>query len=118
MLTGHPERRFDFSFPGTATRYQVHLQSASESSDISEMFTRRVPQSAIQPPALYKTGLRRRYKRQLNEAPRRRRVVHPLCGFSIVLGLGPEDVGNESLRVTIVQGKPARLHLHHDAMAG
>src|ERR1039458_522477 len=39
-----------------------------------------------------------------------------LCGFHKLLRLCAWDVC-ECLRITVSQRKPARLHLHHDAMA-
>ena len=44
-------------------------------------------------------------------------MVDALRGFAVVGGLGPENVGHESLRVAVVKRKPARLDLHHDAVA-
>jgi len=45
-------------------------------------------------------------------------VVDALGGFAVVGGLGPENVGDESLGIAVVEGEPARLDLDHDAMAG
>ena len=55
--------------------------------------------------------------RQFDEARLARRVVDPLRGFSIILRLGPEDVVDEGLRIAVVEREPARLNLHHDAVA-
>ena len=56
--------------------------------------------------------------RQLDGAGFARRMVDALGGFPVVLRLGPEDVGDEGLRVAVVEREPARLDLHHDAVAG
>ncbi len=45
-------------------------------------------------------------------------MVDALGGFAIVGGLGPENVGDERLRIAVVKREPARLDLHHDAVAG
>src|SRR5713226_3291149 len=54
---------------------------------------------------------------QFDESDLAGRMVDALGGFAIVGGLGPENVGNESLRIAVVEGEPARLNLHHDAVA-
>src|SRR5450759_5107604 len=46
------------------------------------------------------------------------RVVETLHGFAVVLRLCKENIGDERLRIAVVQRKPTRLDLHHDAMAG
>ena len=58
----------------------------------------------------------RRDPRQLDEARLAGSVVDPLRGFLEVLRLRPEDAGDVLLRVAVVEGEPARLHLHHDPM--
>ena len=45
-------------------------------------------------------------------------MIDLLLGLLIVGWLGEEDVGHIGLRVTIVEWKPARLHLHQNAMTG
>ena len=60
---------------------------------------------------------RARDQRQFDEARLPGRVVNPLYGFSVILRLGPEDVGDEGLRIAVVQGEPTRLDLHHDPVA-
>ena len=40
-------------------------------------------------------------------------VVDALGGFFVVVGLGPEDVGNEGLRVAVIKGEPTGLDLDH-----
>ena len=39
------------------------------------------------------------------------------CGL-IIRRLGVEDVGHEALRIAVIKREQARLHLHHDAVAG
>lgn len=46
-----------------------------------------------------------------------RRVPYSLHGLLIVFWLSEEDAVNKRLRVSIVQWKPARLDLHHEAMS-
>src|SRR5277367_4906385 len=46
------------------------------------------------------------------------KMVDLLLGLAIVTRLCPENVRDEGLRIAVVQWEPARLHLHHDAMAG
>src|SRR5690349_10343176 len=55
---------------------------------------------------------------QLDESGLAGRMVDALGGFAIVGGLGPENVGDEGLRIAVVEWKPARLNLHHNAVAG
>src|SRR5580692_5140041 len=57
-------------------------------------------------------------QREFDEAGIAGAMVNALSGFAIVGRLGPEDVGDEGLRVAVVEREPARLDLHHDAMAG
>src|SRR5436309_11196760 len=59
----------------------------------------------------------RRDQRQLDEARLAGRVVDALHGLSIIARLGPENIGNERLRIAIVEREPARLNLYHDPMA-
>src|SRR6202022_1158836 len=54
--------------------------------------------------------------RQLDESGLARCMVDALCCFAIVTRLGPENVGDESLWIAVVQWKPAGLNLNHDAM--
>src|SRR6185437_116154 len=54
--------------------------------------------------------------RQLHEARVSRLVEHALLRFSVVAGLGPEDVGHEGLRIPVIEREPARLDLDHDAV--
>src|SRR5690242_21555778 len=57
------------------------------------------------------------HQRQLNKAGLIRGVVNTLCGFVVVGGLGPENIGHKGLRIAVVEREPARLDLHHDAVA-
>src|SRR5580658_9855716 len=45
-------------------------------------------------------------------------VPDTLCNFLIVRGTGLKDVGNEFLRVSVVEGKECGLYLNHDAVTG
>lgn len=45
-------------------------------------------------------------------------MINALDGLAVVLGLGPENVRHEGLRVAVVERKPTGLDLHHDAVAG
>ena len=45
-------------------------------------------------------------------------MIDALGGFAVVGGLGPENVGDEGLRVAVVEREPAGLDLDHDAVAG
>src|SRR5580765_7692352 len=47
-----------------------------------------------------------------------RRVIDALGSLAVVDGFCPENVGDEGLRVAVIQREPAGLDLHHDAMAG
>src|SRR5882762_5865123 len=60
---------------------------------------------------------RRRDQRHLDERGLPGRVVDALRRYPIVAGLSPENIGDESLRIAVVQREPARLNLHHDAVA-
>src|SRR6266567_8314031 len=55
--------------------------------------------------------------RQLDKCGLAKGVIDALGGFAIVGGLGPENVGNESLGIVVVQRNPARLDLHHAPLA-
>src|SRR5947208_4694234 len=44
-------------------------------------------------------------------------VIDPLRRFLIILGFGEKDVRYKGLRVSVIERKPTRLYLHHDAMA-
>src|SRR5512133_286996 len=55
---------------------------------------------------------------QLDKACLAGRVIDPLDRFSIVPLLRPENVWHERLRIAVIQRKPTRLHLHHDAVTG
>src|SRR5580704_536443 len=57
-------------------------------------------------------------QRKFDEAAVSGAMVYALSGLAIIGRLGPEDVGHEGLRVAVVEREPARLDLHHDAMAG
>ena len=59
----------------------------------------------------------RRHHRQLDEARLAGRVIDPLRRLAVVRRLRAEDVRHEGLRIAIVEREPARLHLHHDAVA-
>ena len=63
-------------------------------------------------------ALRRCNQGQLDESGLARGVVDPLSGFAKVGGLGPEDVGDEGLRIAVVEREPSGLDLYHDAVAG
>jgi hypothetical protein len=52
-------------------------------------------------------SLWRRNHGQLNKAGLTGRVVNALRGFSIVAGLGPENIGDKGLRIAVVQREPA-----------
>ena len=52
--------------------------------------------------------------RQLDEARLAGGVVDPLRRLPVIARLGPEDIGDEGLRIAVVQREPARLDLHHD----
>jgi hypothetical protein len=45
------------------------------------------------------------------------RVIDSLRRLLIVLRLGPENIGDEGLRIPVVQRKPARLNLYHNPVA-
>src|SRR5277367_2869112 len=45
-------------------------------------------------------------------------VIDALRGFYVVGGLGVKNVGDEGLRVAVVEREERGLHLNHDAMAG
>src|ERR1700683_2291596 len=64
------------------------------------------------------TVLRLRHQWQFDKTSLAGRVIYALRRFAIVIRLGPENVRDKSLRITVVQRKPAGLNLHHDAMAG
>jgi len=55
--------------------------------------------------------------RQFYEAAPVWRVVDALGGFLEVARLGPEDIGDESLRIPVVEREPAGLDLHHYSVA-
>jgi hypothetical protein len=56
--------------------------------------------------------------RQLDVRRLGARVEDALGCLLMVARLGEKDVGNEGLRVAVVEREPARLDLHHDPMAG
>ena len=56
-------------------------------------------------------------QRQFEKALFAGAVINALHGLLIILRLGKEYIGNESLRVSVVERKPTGLHLNHDAMA-
>src|SRR5271154_793543 len=63
------------------------------------------------------SALRRRHDRQLYEAGFIWAVMDALRRFLKVGWLGPENIGDESLRVPVIQREPAGLDLHHDSVA-
>ena len=58
-----------------------------------------------------------RYHWQLDRARRARRAPDALRRLHVTLRLREHDVRHERLRVAVVEREPARLDLHHDAMA-
>src|SRR3979409_2091641 len=62
-------------------------------------------------------SLTHRHQRHLNKARLSRRAIDPLRGLAIVCRLGPEDVLDERLGISIVKREPARLDLNHDPVA-
>ena len=56
--------------------------------------------------------------RQFNETAVVRSMVDTLRRLAVVGGFGPEDVRHERLWIAVVNGEPARLDLHHDAVPG
>src|SRR5437899_12440648 len=64
-----------------------------------------------------KTTLRIRHQRQFEEACLAGGVIDTLRSLAIILGICPEDAGDESLRIAVVEREPARLDLHHHAVA-
>ncbi len=56
--------------------------------------------------------------RQLDEAGGVGRAVDALRRLDVAGGRREEDIRHECLRVPVVERKPARLHLHHDAVTG
>src|ERR1044072_2161508 len=56
------------------------------------------------------------HERQLDEARLTGRVIDALRGLPVIARLGPEDVRDEGLRVSVVEREPTRLYLHHDAV--
>src|SRR5437588_7839867 len=61
--------------------------------------------------------LRCAHPRQFDETRLARRVINALRGFSVVAGFGPENTRHKRLRIAIVEGEPAGLDLHHDAVS-
>src|ERR1700719_2986109 len=55
--------------------------------------------------------------RQFYKAELCGRVIHTLGGFAVVVGLGPENVGDEGLRVAVVEREPTGLDLDHKFVA-
>src|SRR5277367_4273823 len=53
---------------------------------------------------------------KLDESGLGGRVVDALRGFAIVGGLGPENIGDEGLRIAVVEREPTGLDLYHDAV--
>src|SRR2546427_77077 len=45
-------------------------------------------------------------------------MVDALDGLLVVARFGPEDILHERLRIAVVEGEPARLHLHHHPVPG
>ena len=62
--------------------------------------------------------LSRSHQWQLDEAGVFRRVIDFLRSLAIVGWFRPEDAPHKSLRVAVIQREPARVHLHHDLVAG
>src|SRR5579871_2306827 len=56
--------------------------------------------------------------RQIDVAGRVPGVEHALRGFDVITRPGKENVVDVSLRIAVVERKPARLDLHHDAVPG
>ncbi len=56
--------------------------------------------------------------RQIDKTGFTARVINPLNRLYVVIRFGEEDIGHESLRISIIEGKPARLDLHHDPVTG
>ena len=44
-------------------------------------------------------------------------MIYALRRLAVIPRLGPENIRHECLRIAVVERKPARLDLHHDAMA-
>src|SRR5947208_4317858 len=63
------------------------------------------------------TTSRIRHQGQFDEACLAGGVIDALRGPAIILRVGPEDAGDESLRIAVVEREPARLDLHHHAVA-
>src|SRR5882762_10324678 len=55
--------------------------------------------------------------RQIDEARRAPRMEDPLRGLAVVAGFGKKNVRHVGLWVAVVEREPARLDLHHDAVA-
>src|SRR5215472_5134668 len=56
--------------------------------------------------------------RQIDEGGGPAGVIHALRGLLVVLGAREEYVVDVGLRIAVVERKPARLDLHHQAVAG
>src|SRR5882757_6834423 len=68
--------------------------------------------------SILRWGLLLLYERQLDIAGVIRCVIDALLGFLVVGGFGEHDVGDEGLRIAVVEREPGGLYLHHDAVAG
>src|SRR4030081_3244133 len=55
--------------------------------------------------------------RQIDGTRRALGMKDPLRGLAVVAGFGEEDVRYVGLGVAVVEREPARLDLHHDAVA-
>src|SRR6202021_1849720 len=60
---------------------------------------------------------RRRHHRQVDEASAGGAVKDLDRRFLVIAGFGEKDIVHVGLRVSVIQGKPARLHLHHNAVS-
>src|SRR5256885_2104725 len=78
-------------------------------SMLARLICRSHPSRPARPPALPDD-------RHLDEAPLLGGMIDPLRCLAVIARFGPEDVRNEGLRVAVVEGEPARLDLHHDAV--
>ena len=74
------------------------------------------PQSHNPPFSESSVGCGRSRRKNGNFDARRKpfRTVEALRGLHIVLRFGEEDIGDERLRVAVIQREPGGLHLHHD----
>src|ERR1700674_3080252 len=104
--SGEPKRGFELQ---NRTQLQV-------SEGAGKRYPTRPMRVTSMPPLFFTSGCGD--DRQLNESCLDWCMVDALDGFAKVARLGPKDVGNESLRIAVVQREPGRLDLDHDAVAG